>query len=451
MNTAENSSLAAGNPMRRKALTAVALVVAVAGIAYGIYWALVLNHYEYTDNAYVQGNVVQLTPQVGGTVVAISVDDTDRVEAGQWLVRLDPADAEVALEQARAQLAQTVREVRSLYANNSTLAAQIALHEADLARAQAELAKAREELSRRTPLVSAGVIGKEAFEQFRTQLAAARSDVAAARSAVLAAREQLASNQTLTAGVAVAQHPQVLSAAARLREAYLALQRCELLAPVDGFVARRSVQLGERVAAGTPLLSLIALDRVWVEANFKESQLQNLRIGQPVELVADAYGNKVPFHGVVEGLGSGTGAAFALLPAQNATGNWIKVVQRLPVRVALDREELARHPLRVGLSMQATVDVRRTDGSTLAAVGRTAPAAQTGVFDESQQAADAEVRRIIVSNAYVASDAAPAAVATGPLAQSGGPDAKAVMPPASQRARPGNRPGAPLPRESRQP
>ena len=386
------------NPARSKAIAGVAGLVAVAGIAYGTYWALVLNHYESTDNAYVQGNVVQLTPQIGGTVVAINADDTDHVKAGQLLVRLDPADAQVALDQAEAQLAQTVREVRTLYANNSTLAAQIALREADLARAQSDLLRAQDDVTRRAPLVATGAVGKEEFSHSTSQLAASKSNVAAAQSAVLAAREQLQSNRTLTDGIAVEQHPNVLRASARVREAYLALKRADLLAPIDGFVAKRSVQLGQRVAAGAPLLSLIALNQVWVEANFKESQLQNLRIGQPVELQADVYGKKVIYHGNVDGLGAGTGAAFSLLPAQNATGNWIKVVQRVPVRIALDAKELVEHPLRVGLSMDAKVDVSRLEGRMLADATRAPIATQTSVFDQNNTAADAQVRRIIVAN-----------------------------------------------------
>ena len=225
---------AAPNNTRKKALGSVAGVVLVAGIAYAAYWALVLNHYESTDNAYVQGNVVQLTPQVGGTVVAINADDTDHVKAGQLLVKLDPADAQVALDQAEAQLAQTVREVRTLFANNGTLKAQIALREADVARSMSELARAQDDVTRRAPLVVTGAVGKEEFNHVNSQLAAARSSVAAAQSAVLAAREQLVSNQTLTDGIAIEQHPNVLRAAARVREAYLALKRADLLAPVDG-------------------------------------------------------------------------------------------------------------------------------------------------------------------------------------------------------------------------
>ena len=387
-----------GNPARKKALSAVAAAVVLGGIAYTVYWALVLNHYESTDNAYVQGNVVQLTPQVGGTVVAINADDTDHVKAGQLLVKLDPADAQVALDQAEAQLAQTVREVRTLYANNGTLKAQIALREADLARAQSELARAQDDVTRRAPLVATGAVGKEEFNHVNSQLAAARSSVAAAQSAALAAREQLVSNQTLTDGTALEQHPNVMRASARVREAYLALKRADLLAPVDGYVAKRSVQLGARVQAGAPLMSVIALNQLWVEANFKESQLQKLRIGQPVTLQADVYGKKVEYIGMIEGLGAGTGAAFALLPAQNATGNWIKVVQRVPVRITLDAKQLALHPLRVGLSMDAKVDISKTDGRMLADASRASAVAQTSVFEQNNSAADAEVRKIIVAN-----------------------------------------------------
>ena len=386
------------NGARKRALSTVAGLVLLGAIAYGAYWALVLNHFESTDNAYVQGNVVQLTPQVAGTVIAINADDTDAVKAGQVLVQLDPADAQVALEQAQAQLAQTVREVRTLYANNSMLAAQVALREADLSRTQSEQARAQDDVARRTPLLASGAVGQEEFNHATAQLAGTKSSVAAGQSALQAAREQLASNRVLTDGVALEQHPNVQRAGARVREAYLALKRCDLLAPTAGFVAKRSVQLGQRVAAGVPLLSVIALNQVWVEANFKESQLQRLRLGQPVELVADVYGSKVNYHGVIDGLGAGTGAAFSLLPAQNATGNWIKVVQRVPVRITLDPKELVAHPLRVGLSMEARVDVGKDDGRMLADASRASQLAQTRVFEQNNSAADAQVRKIIAAN-----------------------------------------------------
>lgn len=394
----QNVSSPAGNPKRKKALLAVTALVAVAGIAYGAYYALVLNHYETTDNAYVQGNVVQITPQLGGTVLAIQANDTDFVKAGQLLVKLDPADAQVALDQAEAQLAQTVREVRGLYVNNDTLRAQIALRQADLARARSDVLRAQDDVNRRSPLLATGAVGKEEFNHATTQLAAAKSAVVAAQSAVSAAREQLTANLALTDNTSVEQHPNVLRAAARVHEAALAVKRAEVVAPVDGYVARRNVQLGQRVQAGAPLMSVIPLDQVWVDANFKESQLRNLRIGQPVTLEADMYGKKVEYTGHVAGLGAGTGAAFALLPAQNATGNWIKVVQRVPVRVSLDTKELAEHPLRVGLSMEARVDTHDTSGRTLADASTQSPAAEPQA-DAAPFDADAQVRRIIDANA----------------------------------------------------
>jgi membrane fusion protein (multidrug efflux system) len=398
---------------RKLALGIVALAVLLGGLAYGVYWWLVLSHYESTDNAYVQGNVVQLTPQIAGTVVAIYADDTDFVKTGQPIVKLDPADAQVALDQAEAQLAQAVREVRTTYVNNGALRAQVAAREADLVRARSDVQRAQDDVNRRAPLVRTGAVGQDEVNHANAQLAAAKSAEAAAGSAIEAAREQLASNQSLTENVSVEQHPNVLRAAARVREAFLALRRSQLLAPVDGYVARRSVQLGQRVQAGAPLLSVVALDDVWVDANFKEGQLRNLRIGQPVELEADVYGKKVTYHGTIEGLGAGTGAAFALLPAQNATGNWIKIVQRVPVRIALDPKEVREHPLRVGLSMDAKVDVADTSGRVLAAQTERPARAQTSVFDRGNDEADVEVQKIIAANlGRRVGDARPAAPAT---------------------------------------
>ena len=401
---------------RKLALLSVAAVVVLAGIAYGIYYLLVLNHYESTDNAYVQGNVVQVTPQVAGTVIAINADDTDFVKAGQSLVKLDRADAQVALEQAEAQLAQAVRETRTLYVNNGGYKAQIAAREADLVRARSEVQRAQDDVTRRAPLLQTGAVGKEEFNHVTSQLSSAKALLTAAESAADAAREQLASNQSLTEGITVEQSPNVLRAAARVREAYLALSRTELSAPVDGYVARRSVQLGQRVQAGAPLLSVIPLSEVWVDANFKESQLRNLRIGQPAEIEADVYGKKVTYHGTIEGLGAGTGAAFALLPAQNATGNWIKVVQRVPVRVALDNKEVQQHPLRVGLSMDVRVDVAQAGGRVLAEASQRPARTQTSVFDRGNEQADAEVKKIIAANMGRASAGSRSAPADRPAA-----------------------------------
>ncbi len=400
------------SPKRKKVLTAIAAVVVVAGLGLGAYEWLVASHFENTDNAYVQGNVIQITPQIGGTVMAILADDTDFVKAGQPLVKLDPADARVALEQAEANLAQAVRQVRTLYANNGTLAAQIALRDADvvraktdISRAQSEVARANDDLNRRQALSGNGAVSGEELNHARTTLANAKSALASAQASVVAAqagvsaaKEQLTSNQAMTEGTSVEQHPSVQAAAAKVREAYLATQRATLPAPVDGYVARRTVQLGQRVAAGTPMMSVVPLSQVWVDANFKEVQLRNIRIGQPVHMTADVYGSKVEYKGHVAGLGVGTGAAFALLPAQNATGNWIKVVQRVPVRVALDADQLGRNPLRVGLSMDVTVDVTQKDGKSLADAPREAPLTATAVYASDESGADVQVRRVIAAN-----------------------------------------------------
>jgi membrane fusion protein, multidrug efflux system len=395
----EAASPPAANPAgRRRGLTLIAAAVAVAAAGWGGWHWFHARHRQTTDNAYVAGNVVQITPQVGGTVIAILADDNDAVKAGQSLVKLDTADAQVALDQAEAQLAQTVREVRALYSGNQTLKAQVALREADLARAQADLAKAQDDVNRRMPLVASGAVGKEEFQHANAQLAAAKSAVTAAQSAVLAAKEQLATGQVMTEGTSVEQHPNVQRAVARVREAALALKRDELPAPIDGHVAKRSVQLGQRVQAGAPLMTVVDLDKLWVDANFKEGQLADLRIGQPAELLADVYGTKVSYHGKVMGLGAGTGAAFSLLPAQNATGNWIKIVQRVPVRIALDPAELAAHPLRVGLSMEVTVDTADRNGKTLADAPRAQAVATTGVYTALDREIDERIRRIVRSS-----------------------------------------------------
>ena len=386
------------NAARRKILSLLGGVVLI-GLAWGAYEWFVSSHFEATDNAYVQGNVIQITPQIGGTVTAILADDTDFVKAGQPLVQLDPADAKVALDQAEANLAQAVRQVRTLYANNSTLGAQITLRESDIAKAQTEIARATDDLNRRQSLVGNGAVSKEELQHAQSQLANAQNAYTSAKAGVAAAQEQLASNQAMTAGTSIESHPSVMAAAAKVREAYLALHRTALPAPVDGFVAKRTVQLGQRVAAGAPLMSVIPLSELWVDANFKEVQLRNIRIGQPVHLTADLYGRKVEYKGTVAGLGAGTGAAFALLPAQNATGNWIKVVQRVPVRVALDAAQLAQSPLRVGLSMEATVDVSDQSGKALADAPRAGSSVQTQVYAAIDQKADAEVQRVISAHA----------------------------------------------------
>ena len=417
----------AGNGKRRRALTALAAVVIVVGGGWGVYEWLVASHYEDTDNAYVQGNVIQITPQIGGTVMAIGADDTDFVKAGQPLVQLDPADAKVALEQAEAALGQAVRQVRTLYANNGSLAAQVALRQADVVKAQSDIARAQDDLKRRQALSGNGAVSKEELNHSETTLANAKSALAAAQAGVTAARENLASNRSLTDGTNVEDHPSVQAAAAKVREAYLATQRVAMPAPVDGYVAKRTVQLGQRVSPGTPMMSIVPLSQLWVDANFKEPQLRNIRIGQGVKLTADLYGKKVEYDGKVAGLGVGTGAAFALLPAQNATGNWIKVVQRVPVRIALEPSQLKANPLRVGLSMDVEIDVRDKDGQMLAEAPRPNALAQTEVYSTLDKGAEAEVRRIIAANLGREPAAAPATHSPGSAAPAAGDGAPVAL------------------------
>ncbi|MET3107408.1 membrane fusion protein (multidrug efflux system) [Oxalobacteraceae bacterium GrIS 2.11] len=393
-NTAEK--IIPGNPKRKPALIAIAVVIGIIAIVYGIYWIITSGKHESTDNAYVQGNIVQITPQITGTVSAIEAQDTDFVRAGQTLVKLDGADAQVALDQARAQLAQTVREVRNLYANNATFQANISLRDAEVTRTKSELVRAKDDLARRQSVAGIGAVSNEELEHAKASLIAAQSAHDAAVAGVLAAREQLESNKTLTSGVHVEKHPNVMRAAAKYREAYINFQRTVLVSPVTGYVARRSVQLGQRISAGTPLMAVIPMDQLWVDANFKEVQLRKMRIGQPVVLIADMYGKDTPFHGTVEGLGVGTGAAFALLPAQNATGNWIKVVQRVPVRIKLDPKELADHPLRIGLSMEAEAEITDQSGKALANTANNAKPVE--LVPAESGAVDAEIQKIINAN-----------------------------------------------------
>lgn len=379
---------------RRPALLLLTAALVLGGAAYGGWWWLTQRHVETTDNAYVQAPVVQITPQVAGTVQAVLVDDTDFVAAGQPLVRLDAADARLALARAEARLAQAVREVHALYGNDASLDSTVRQRVAELARVQAELARASADVERRRPLLASGAVGAEELQHAEATLAALRGQLSAAQSALAAARAQAQAGRALTAGTTPESHPGVASAAAAVREAWLALQRTELQAPVAGQVVRRTVQLGQRLAAGTPLMSLVPLDQAWVDANFKEGQLRRMRIGQPVTLRSDLHGRDVVFRGRVAGLGAGTGAAFALLPAQNATGNWIKIVQRVPVRITLDARDLAAHPLRVGLSMHATVDVGDEGGAPLAAgAAASAPAVAASVLPTASAPALAEADR----------------------------------------------------------
>ena len=388
-----------GNPQQRKKwMMILAAICVLAAIAYAVHWYILGRHFEYADDAYVAANIVQITPQVAGTVVAIGANETDYVRAGETLARLDGSNAQLGLHEAEAQLAQTVREVHALYTGNGSLAAAVDQYRAELVQARADLVSAQTDWIRRQKLAGTGAVSQEELQHAQTALDNARSRVAVATAQVSAAQEQLRTNQGLTAGTTVRDHPRVQAAAAKVRQAYLDLRRDAILAPVDGYVGKRAVQLGQRVAVGAPLMTLIPLSQVWVDANFKETQLRKMRIGQPVKLTADLYGSRVVYHGHVLGMGAGTGAAFALLPAQNATGNWIKVVQRIPVRIALDPKEVQAHPLRVGLSMEATVNVSNQNGGVLATIPPSRMVTETAVYGDFDHAADKLVNRIISSN-----------------------------------------------------
>jgi membrane fusion protein (multidrug efflux system) len=388
---------------RRILLIGVIGLFLAAGLGYTVYWLLHGRWHESTDDAYVGGNLVQITPQVAGTVLAIFADDTDYVKGGQTLVALDKADARVGLDQAEAQLAKTVRSVRTLRATSTE-------GEANVAQRRAELRKAEQDLARRRAVEASGAVSGEELQH-------AVDTLNAARAALAAAEHQLAAQRALVDRTDVHDHPDVLASAARVREAYLALSRTELPAPTAGFVARRSVQIGQRVAPGNVLMTVAPLEDVWVDANFKENQLANLRPGQPVELAADAYGGAVTYHGRVQGFSAGTGSAFALLPAQNASGNWIKVVQRVPVRIALDRKELAEHPLQIGLSMRVDIDTHDRSAGRLERVARDAPAYETKAFVSVDAQANDRIERIIAENSRLpsatATAAAPAKAAHG--------------------------------------
>jgi membrane fusion protein (multidrug efflux system) len=369
-----------GNGKRKRQLIVLTLLILAVAIALFLYWFLHLRFYESTDDAYVGGNVVQISAQVGGTVTAVKADDTQIVQVGQPLVELDAADAQVAMAQAEAALAQAVRQTRQVFLNNDNL-------EAAVTTAQTNLDRAREDLRRRQGGIDAGAVSQE-------DVTHAQDMVKTTTAALKQAHTALAVNQALTDKTNVTDHPNVQQAAAQVRNAYLNFSRVNVAAPITGFVSKRSIQVGQRIAAGTPMMAIVPLEQIWIDANFKESQLKDIHLGQAVEVVSDAYGPGVVFHGVVQGFSAGTGSAFSLLPAQNATGNWIKIVQRVPVRVALDPEEIKAHPLRVGLSTTATIDIR-----SHAKINPATTNYQTDIYKNLNAEADVIVRRIISQNA----------------------------------------------------
>ncbi len=391
-NETQHQEDAANQRNRKRWLGGLAVVVILLGLGVWAWHELYGRWNESTDDAYVNGNVVEITPLATGTVVSIGADDGDLVHEGQTLVSFDPSDALVGLQSAEANLARTVRQVRGLFSNVDGMKAQVAAQ-------KSEVQKAQDNYSRRKSLAAGGAISQE-------ELSHARDDLSSARSALRNAEQQLDTSRALVDNTAVVNHPDVMAAAAQLRQAYLAHARTTLIAPVTGYVAKRTVQLGQRVQPGTALMAVIPLNQLWIDANFKETQLHNMRIGQPVDIEADIYGSSVKYSGSVDSIGAGTGSAFALLPAQNATGNWIKIVQRVPVRIHINPEQLTEHPLRVGLSTMVEVNLRDQSGPVLAQLPPQKAAFTTNVYQQQLADAEALITRLIDSNSSVSGNTA---------------------------------------------
>lgn len=355
-----------------------------AGLAYAIFWFSYGQYYQETDDAYVSGNLVQLMPQITGNVVAVYADDTSPVKSGQTLVTLDGTDARLALQNAETGLAETVRSVKQLYASAGELRAIVN-------EKQTVLSKARQDLERRGQLIEGHAVSDEELQH-------ARDNVSIAEASLASAQHRLSAALSAVENTTISTHPAVLKAETRVRQAWLDCERTSIKAPANGYVAKRSVQVGERVNPSSALMVIVPLNEIWVDANFKEDQLRHIRIGQPVTLTSDIYGGSFVFHGRVAGLGAGTGSVFSLLPPQNATGNWIKVIQRLPVRIRLDADEIAQHPLRIGLSMVAKVDTRDESGAVLAKVTPEKPVYSTSVFENREEPVERMIAKIVQDN-----------------------------------------------------
>ncbi|KVC81950.1 efflux RND transporter periplasmic adaptor subunit [Burkholderia ubonensis] len=375
-------ALDARRATRRKRFTVFFAVVLAAALAWTAFWLLSDRYYEDTDDAYVAGSIVQVAAQIPGAVTDVVVADTQAVRAGQTLVRLDDTEASVAFAQAKAQLVQAVRQVANAKISNTMYVEAVNARRADLSLAQRALA-ARSG-------ASVEIVAPE-------ELARARAAVAGAQANLAAAQAQLDAARALGSKLPVDESPAVVQAAAQFKLAYRNLKRTTIVAPVDGTIGQRSVQVGQQVGPGVPLMSVVQLNRLWIDANFKEGQIRHMRVGQPVEIVSDLYGSRIVYRGRVQGFSAGTGSAFSMLPSQNAAGNWIKVVQRVPVVIAIDPRDLAAHPLRVGLSMHVTVDTHDRNGHALDSEPPT-PAVSTRVHDGVASEADAAAAAIVRAN-----------------------------------------------------
>lgn len=382
----QSSPQSANKKKKRKgALLLLAALFILIGVAWLVYWFMVLRHFQETDDAYVAGNQVQIMAQVPGSVNKVWFEDTDYVKKGDVLVTLDKTDAEQAFEKAQNALATSVRQTHQLIINNRQYQATIELRKTALVQAQADL-------KRREPLGAANLIGREDLQH-------ARDAVASAKAQLDVAEQQLNANQAMILNTSLENQPAVKQSAAELRDAWLALKRTDIVSPIDGFVSRRSVQVGAQISTSTPLMAIVPATHLWVDANFKETQLADVRIGQPATVVSDIYGDDIVYQGKVVGLDMGTGSAFSLLPAQNATGNWIKVVQRLPVRIELDPKEVEKHPLRIGLSTLVKIDTSNVEGPVLATQARKTPAYESNALMLDLAPANQLIADIIRANA----------------------------------------------------
>jgi membrane fusion protein, multidrug efflux system len=381
---AESGNAPKDKRKRGRALLIAFIVLVLAAVIWLLLWLFVFSTRETTDDAYVGGNQVGISAQVPGIVVGVFADDTQRVNAGQVLVKLDATDADIALRKATSALAQAVRQVRQQTQSAASADASLVARRQDLKRAQ-------DDLKRRLPLLAEKAVAPEEVQH-------ARDAVTSAESALESAQRQADAARALVDGADVETNPSVQQARANFRQAWVASQRNAIVAPIDGYVAQRSVQVGNSVQPGQQLMTVVPLHDLWVDANFKESQLRHVRIGQPAKVEADIYGGGVEYHGHVVGLGAGTGSAFSLLPAQNATGNWIKVVQRVPVRIAIDAADLDKNPLRIGLSTAVTVNITDDKGDVLAKSPSTTPVAQTTVYDDVAAKADAAADTVVQQN-----------------------------------------------------
>jgi len=359
-------------------------VLVIAGAVFGIYYYIIGLNRISTDDAYVDGNLVRLAPQVSGTVVGISADQTQFVQQGQLLVQLDPLDSAVALAQAKASLGQTVRDVAQLFANEQRDAATVSAQ-------QIQFTQTSQDLARDQTLVAVHGVSAETLQHDQHAQSSARA-------ALQQAQATLAATRAAISGTTPQDHPRVLQAEASVRNAWLAVARTRVLSPVSGYIVRREVQLGQQVSPGSEMLAIVPVDSMWIDANFKENQLSKLRIGQPVKVSADMYGSHVDYHGKLLGITAGTGSALAVLPAQNATGNWIKIVQRLPVRIGLDPKELEQHPLFLGLSTNIEVDVHDRGGVALSQQPAWSSALSTEAYAAQDAGVEDEIRTIVSQN-----------------------------------------------------